>query len=143
MIEVQMSKDIKEYEPKIIAFFTRRQVICIIIAACYAIPLYFLLDYLELEISVSIPIVGVSLLPAIVCGWVKMYGMPFETFFFKCILPSLFYPTKRRYEDKNVFEEFKPEDITKPGFKQAKRHKMGYKEKKEYKESMTKYGSSF
>lgn len=138
-----MSKDVKEYSPKVISIFDRRQVVCILIGGAYAIPAFIFMHRAGVDITVNISIVTVLLTPPIICGWIKMYGMPFEVFFLKFMLPILFFPKKRVYETKSIFAGIEPEGAQKPGFKNAKRHKMRFKERKEYKELMQKYNSSF
>lgn len=143
MIQIPMSKDVKDHSPKLVSIFDRRQVICILIGGAYAIPAFLLMSNAGVGLTVNISIVAVLLAPAIMCGWVKLYGMPFEVFFFRCMIPILLYPKKRIYETKPLFSGIEPEDRQKPGFKKAKRHRMNFKEKKEYKELMQKYNSSF
>ena len=143
MIQIPMSKDVKDHSPKIVAFFDRRQVICILAGAVYTLPAFLLMRSAGLDITINLTICTLLLAPVVMCGWVKMYGMPFETFFFRCMIPILLYPKKRTYETKNLFSGIEPEDRQKPGFKNAKRHKMSFREKKEYKELMQKYNSSF
>ena len=47
-VEVEMSKDIHDYEPKIIGFMTMRQLVCVAIGLAYAVPLAVFLPISDL-----------------------------------------------------------------------------------------------
>ncbi len=110
MLEIEMSKDIKNFEPKIIGPFTLRQIICTLIAMTYGIPLYFILGG---DIVVRIMITLFAMVPAFLCGWLKVYNEPFEKFIKIIVKNKFLKPVKRKYKIAGTFKEEKKPPITK------------------------------
>ena len=102
MIEIEMSKDVRDYQPRILGPLTRRQLICILIAAAYCVPLFFLLPISD--IMTKCVVVFVCAIPAISCGWVELYKMPFEVFIKQVILTTIATPTKRKNKPVNSYD---------------------------------------
>ena len=66
MIEIEMSKDIRDFSPKLIGIFDARQLVCLGVASAYGIPLTFLLlKTLEMDISLALTIVVIAMAPPI------------------------------------------------------------------------------
>lgn len=106
MIEIEMSRDIREFEPKIIGPLSVRQLVCVAIGAVIAIPLFMLVPGpIEIRIVLAIFLAA----PAFIAGFLKLYGMPAEKFFLKVLVPNLTNPTSRKYKTKNTFEYLKGE----------------------------------
>jgi len=107
MIEIEIPKDIRDYEAKLIGPFTTRQLFCAIGLAIGCFGSY----------KIAVNIFGedtglVWLFPAIVAvplgliGWYKPYGLPFEKFA-KSVFVSMFLaPAKRVYKISNLHDEF-------------------------------------
>lgn len=89
-----MSKDIRDFEPKVIGPFSMRQIICIAIGTVIAIPVAIILP-LPLEIRLIIAVFCAG--PAIICAFMKMYGMNPEIFFINVFLPYYINPKSRKY----------------------------------------------
>ena len=102
MIEIEMSKDIRDFEPKIIGPFTTRQLICIGIGAAMGLP--FLLVPLPMEVRCILAILLAS--PGVVCGYLKFYGVYAEKFFLHFLLPIYINPQKRIYKTENSYDYF-------------------------------------
>ena len=100
MIEVEMSRDIRDFEPKVISTFTARQLMCLGIGAAYSLPIALVLPF---DIIVKIVIAIVLMAPAVACGWVKLYGMYFDVFFMKVLLPNWTKPAIRKYATENTY----------------------------------------
>ena len=103
MIEVEMSKDIRDIEPKFIGPFTKRQTLCTIIALGYGVPLFFVMK--GMPIFTRILIIILLMMPTIACGWCDMYGMHLEQFVLHLIRTLFLTPQKRQYEENNLYEE--------------------------------------
>lgn len=103
MIEVEMSKDIREFEPKLIGPFSARQFLFIGIACAYGIP--FMISFKALPIMPRV-VVGMALMaPVLACGFVKVFGMYLGTFFFRYVLGALIRPATRKFVSTSVAEE--------------------------------------
>lgn len=102
MIEVPMTDDIRKYQPKILGPFTLRQLICVILAAVAAIPLWGLIN---LEISDKVLVLCAIVFPIIACGWIKMDGLPFEKLIFRMIYFYCLTPKKRKYVTENTYKQ--------------------------------------
>lgn len=141
MIQVEMSRDIKDFEPKLIGCFSGRQLICIGIACAYGLPFaYLFLNVIKMNISTALTIVIVLMALPIACGYVKMYGMYLDVFFFKCVLPMYLSPTKRKYKTTNSFAYLDPEKSKVVVYsKNTKPPKMTKQEKKKRKLDMAKF----
>ena len=107
MIEIEMSRDIREFEPKIIGPLTVRQLIISGIGILVAVP--FLL-YLPVSLMAKIIITSFIVSPIIVCAFTKLYGMNAEVFILKVLIPYLTTPTKRKYKTENTFEYIRGTD---------------------------------
>lgn len=123
MLYVEMNSDIRDYEPKVLAMFTRRQLLCLCLALIYGVPLALLVP---LGLGLKIAVAAVFMTPTILCGYVKAFGMPLEKFVINCVIPVILKPQKKIYmTDDNVFGI--NEDMT--GKKKVKRSKniKGYR----------------
>ena len=137
MIEMEMSRDIQDYSPKVVSIFNRRQLICVSIAAAYGLPLFFALGDMDLTLKMSI--VAVLVTPPIACGWVEMYGLPLERFFTRCIIPMWFSPRKRKYITKNPYGFLGPDAAKPVTFKDIPKKKLRRKERKARRAAIKKY----
>ena len=104
MIEVEMSKDIREVEPRVIGPLSVRKFLAIIVATAYGIPIFLLLK--GMDIFPRTIITFVCMMPALLAGFVKVYGMNLASFFVKYILGAFTKPQKRPY----ISNEFVIED---------------------------------
>ena len=138
MIEIEMSKDIKDFEPKLIGYFSARQLVCMGIACVLGIPLaLLLLKEMKIDMTIALLIIIVVMGFPIACGYVKLYGMYFDVFLFKCVIPMYLSPSKRKYKTVNTFEYFDPEK--EKNNKNTKSKKLTKQEKIKRKEDMIKY----
>ena len=101
MLEIEMPKDLKTVEAKIIGPFTARQIICFIIACSYGIPLFAKLNG---DITFKIIVTLLAVIPVLLCGWFKIQGLPFEKFLVIIIRNKFLKPKKRKYKVKNSFD---------------------------------------
>lgn len=103
MIEIKITKEIGNYEPKFLGPFTLRQSICICIGApiCYGI-------YQVLSPIMTPDLAGFfCAIPggiAALFGWVKPYGMKTEKFIQSVFVNMVLAPTNRRYKTENYHE---------------------------------------
>lgn len=103
MIEIRVTKELGNYEPKLVGPLTIRQVICLIIGlpCCYLI-------YRVLSPVMTKDIAGFfCMIPAAVAGafgWAKPYGMKTEKFIKATFVNMVLAPSNRRYKTKNVHE---------------------------------------
>lgn len=100
MIEIQMSRDIREFETKILGPFTFRQLVCILLSCLYGIPM---MVFLPIKMVPAILIACAAMAPLIAAGWIKPYGIPLERYIFKCVIPVL-RSGKRLYKTENSLD---------------------------------------
>lgn len=151
MIEVEMTKDLRDFSPKVIAFLDRRQLICVAIGCAYSIPIGRVIPLpTELsgsgsmnDITARIALIVLLMSPAIACGWVKMYGMPLEVFVIHCILPILTRPATRLYRTETVMDEYSPDPAETYSTEaiQEKEKKMNRAQKRAEQNKRAKYGA--
>ena len=101
MIEMEMSKDIRDFEPKIIGPLTTRQLIFVAVGASIALPVAL---YIPLPIEYKIMIALLIAAPFVIFGFVKLYGMGADVFILKVFYPYYIKPRKRRYKSENKDE---------------------------------------
>lgn len=96
-IEIKINKDVGSYEAKFIGPFTKRQDICIALAAPVCWWIYF-----DLAPIISKDIAGfLVFIPAVLAalfGWVKPYGMPMERFLRSVFISMFLAPAHRKYK---------------------------------------------
>ena len=103
MIEVQVTKEITDYEPKLIGPFTVRQTLCLAIALpfCFVI-LRYLSPYLTRDVALFFVCIPAAFAWAF--GWCKPYGMKMEQFLRAVYVTRFLAPIHRRYRTVNTVE---------------------------------------
>ena len=96
MVEVEMTKDIHEYDPKLMGLITTRQLVLLLIGLAYSIPIAFLLPVEDL--SIKILVMAFLMFPVLVCGWMNMQGMKMEQFVAQVVKSVFLHPQKRLYK---------------------------------------------
>lgn len=102
MLEIEMSRDIKDFQPKVAGPFTIRQIVCMSISLSYGLPLFFMLSG---DIVTRLMITLFAMAPVLLCGWLKVYDEPFERFIKIIIYNKFVKPVNRKYKIKNEFTE--------------------------------------
>lgn len=115
MIEVGIPKDIREFEPTLVATFTTRQVICGVGMAAVVYFVYFLEKAAGIENPMeSMGAMVLFLIPAIpfvLVGWVKPCGMHFEKFFWRALCDNVICPTSRKYAVNNYWDVIEQDEL--------------------------------
>ena len=101
MLEIEIPKDIRRYESKLVSFLTTRQTICAVIAIVIAYLTYCVTSFLPADFSFVL--IGIAVLPALLIGWVKPYGMNFEHFAATAFFSTFVCPKYRRYKTNNAY----------------------------------------
>ena len=130
MVKVPMTTDIKDFSPKVISIFNKRQLICTAIALSYGFPLIMYARALDLNTRMTLA--TILMLP------VKVYGMPLERFAMIILVNHVLTPTRRAYATKSAMGYLGEDSVVL--FRGAKRKKMTWKEKKARRQEMKKYG---
>lgn len=132
MIQVEMSKDIREFSPKVISVFDKRQLICLGIAALYGVPVFAATSFLAIDARAILVVLITA--PVVLCGWIRVYGMPFEVFLGHMVISMALTPRKRKYKTENTLD-----GMDAPA-ESAKKMGMTRKEKKKRRADLEKYG---
>ena len=124
MAYVTVPKDLTKVKNKVAFNLTKRQIVCMAIAAAFGIPFFFLTrDYLGITNAAT----GMVLLmvPAFLFGMYEKDGMPLEKILMNIITVRCRRPHVRRYETENIYmqEEKTEEEGTN---KLSARHKGGH-----------------
>ena len=139
MIQVEMSKDIHDFSPKVIAMLDKRQLLFLGASCTYGVPIMLMATSLPIEIRIGLA--ALLMLPVAACGWVKMYGMPLEKFILHLIVNRYMTPEKRPYVTEIQFEYPDPDPIAPKNVADVKPLPLTWKEKKKRKKHMMKYGA--
>ena len=103
MLEIEMSSDIQNIEPKIIGPLTFRQIVCLGISLAYGAPIFAIVPG---DILVRIMVSLAFMTPTLLCGWIKVFNEPLEKFCYKAILNTFVKPQKRKYKCENSYEAY-------------------------------------
>lgn len=103
MLEIRVTKEIRDFEPKVIGPFTFRQLICLGIGSPIV---YFILKYFSPIVTVDIaaffcfPVAALAYL----IGWYEPYGMKTEKFIRSIFVNRILAPSHRKYKTVNAHE---------------------------------------
>jgi len=103
MIEIRITKETRDYEPKIVGPFTMRQAICLLIGAPIC---YFIIKYLSPIFTIDVA-AFFCVIPAgigFAFGWAQPYGMKMEQFLKSIFVNRVLAPTYRVYKIENRHE---------------------------------------
>ena len=103
MAYVTVPKDLTKVKNKVILNLTKRQIICLGIAAAIGLPFYFLTRG---AIGTSNAATGMVLLmlPAFLFAMYEKDGLPLEKILWNVITVKFLNPAIRRYEVENLYE---------------------------------------
>ena len=103
MAYVSVPKDLTKVKSKVMFNLTKRQAVCLLIAAALGLPFYFLTKE---HIGTSNAAAGMVLimLPAFFFAMYEKDGLPFEKLLLNMLSVKLFRPAVRRYEVENLYE---------------------------------------
>lgn len=103
MAYVSVPKDLTKVKSKVMFNLTKRQVVCLGIAAALGLPFYFLTKD---HIGTSNASAGMVLLmlPAFFFAMYEKDGLPFEKLLMNILSVKLFRSATRRYEVENLYE---------------------------------------
>lgn len=123
MIERRIPKDITKYESSQVLGLTTRQ----LIFTAPALALGFLSYYLicvkwGMDINVMIPVCLMVMLPFIIFGWVKPYGMRMEQYIGKALKNIFSDEPHRKYKENNAWTPVYAE-MKQPEFRLTKSEK--------------------
>ena len=133
MAFVSVPKDLTKVKNKVVLNLTKRQLICLVIAAAVGLPFYFLTrEWIGTSnaatgmVILMLPL-GI-MLPAFLLAMYEKDGLPLEKILLNVIHVKLRYPAIRRYEIENLYEI--QETVT---TEKRKRGGSGHAEKKKRK----------
>lgn len=103
MAFVSVPKDLTKIKNKVVLNLTKRQLVCLVVAAAVGLPFYFLA---KKYIGTSNAATGMLLLmlPAFLFAMYEKDGMPLEKVLLNMINVKFKKPSVRRYEIKNIYE---------------------------------------
>lgn len=124
MAFVSVPKDLTKVKTKVLFNLTKRQLICIGIAAAIGLPFYFLTRG-ALGTSNAATGMVMLMLPAFLFALFEKDGMPLERMLFNIIRVKVLNPGIRPYETENLYSLLTESEETKPqnsiGMKQKRK----------------------
>lgn len=112
MAFVSVPKDLTKVKNKVVLNLTKRQIICLVIAAAVGLPFYFLTKG---YIGTSNAATGmvILMLPAFMFAMYEKDGLPLEKILWNIINVKFLKPSIRRYEVENLYEMQEKQSIPK------------------------------
>ena len=103
MAYVSVPKDLTKVKSKVMFNLTKRQAVCLGIAAALGLPFYF---FTKGHIGTSNAATGmvIIMLPAFFFAMYEKDGLPFEKILMNMVRVKLLRPAIRRYEVENLYE---------------------------------------
>lgn len=126
MAFVSVPKDLTKVKNKVVLNLTKRQLICLAIAAAIGLPFYFLTRG-ALGTSNAATGMVLLMLPAFLFAMYEKDGLPLEKILWNIITVKIRNPAIRRYEIENLYEL--PECVDVPKGKKGGTHR-GRKKKR-------------
>lgn len=126
MAFVSVPKDLTKVKNKVVLNLTKRQIICLVIAAAIGLPFYFLIKG---YIGTSNAATGmvILMLPAFMFAMYEKDGLPLEKILWNIINVKFLKPSVRRYEVENLYEMQEKQSVPKGkkgGNRRAKKKKQ-------------------
>lgn len=126
MAFVSVPKDLTKVKNKVVLNLTKRQIICLVIAAAVGLPFYFLTKG---YIGTSNAATGmvILMLPAFMFAMYEKDSLPLEKILWNIINVKFLKPSIRRYEVENLYEMQEKQSISKGkkgGNRRAKKKKQ-------------------
>lgn len=126
MAFVSVPKDLTKVKNKVVLNLTKRQIICLVIAAAAGLPFYFLTKG---YIGTSNAATGMVILmiPAFMFAMYEKDGLPLEKILWNIINVKFLKPSIRRYEVENLYEMQEKQSVPKGkkgGNRRAKKKKQ-------------------
>lgn len=113
MAYVSVPKDLTKVKNKVAFNLTKRQMICIGIAAAIGLPFYFLTKG-ALGTSNSATLMVLFMLPAFLFAMYEKDGMHLEQVVMNIITVKILKPDIRKYETENMYEQELPAESAQP-----------------------------
>ncbi|MGN8922142.1 PrgI family protein [Lachnospiraceae bacterium HCP28S3_F9] len=126
MAFVSVPKDLTKVKNKVVLNLTKRQIICLVIAAAVGLPFYFLTKG---YIGTSNAATGmvILMLPAFMFAMYEKDGLSLEKILWNIINVKFLKPSIRRYEVENLYEMQEKQSVPKGkkgGNRRAKKKKQ-------------------
>lgn len=103
MAFVSVPKDLTKIKNKVVLNLTKRQLICLVVAAAVGLPFYFLTkNYIGTSNAATGMVI--LMLPAFLFAMYEKDGMPLEKILLNIINVKLKKPAVRKYEVRNIYE---------------------------------------
>lgn len=112
MAFVSVPKDLTKVKNKVVLNLTKRQIICLVIAAAVGLPFYFLTKG---YIGTSNAATGmvILMLPAFMFAMYEKDGLPLEKILWNIINVKFLKPSIRMYEVENLYEMQEKQSVPK------------------------------
>ena len=112
MAFVSVPKDLTKVKNKVVLNLTKRQIICLVIAAAVGLPFYFLTKGYIGTINAATGMV-ILMLPAFMFAMYEKDGLPLEKILWNIINVKFLKPSIRRYEVENLYEMQEKQSVPK------------------------------
>ena len=108
MIEIEIPKDIKEFEPKLIGPLTKRTLLGGIAVVVTSLVGYFIMNsFCDNGLRFITP--AIFDIPWALIMFYKPYGMKFEQYFMSQLYTTIIPPKHREYKIDNLYKQFENE----------------------------------
>lgn len=124
MITVEVPKDVRRYEAKLIGPLTTRNTVGAAIAVVSAIVVNKLLTMLGVAPDMATVFCIVAAIPGLGIGWFKPYEQPLEQFLISLYYTEISSPPIRKYVSENEYEECIPAKSSNKKKKKKKKTEM-------------------
>lgn len=104
MAYAEIPRDVLKIKRRVVAGLTKRQLVCILIAAAIGLPLFFLLRK-PLGSSTAAYAMVFAMIPAMLFAFYEHNGLPLERYLRDMLRVMFFRPKQRAYRTENYYEK--------------------------------------
>ena len=104
MAYAEIPRDVLKIKRRVVAGLTKRQLVCILIAAAIGLPLFFLLRK-PLGSSTAAYVMVFAMIPAMLFAFYEHCGLPLERYLRDMLRVMFFRPKQRPYRTENYYEK--------------------------------------
>lgn len=104
MAYAEIPRDVLKIKRRVVAGLTKRQLVCILIAAAIGLPLFFLLRK-PLGSSTAAYVMVFAMIPAMLFAFYEHNGLPLERYLRDMLRVMFFRPKQRPYRTENYYEK--------------------------------------
>lgn len=105
MVSMPVPKDIRNFQPKFIGPFSKRQFMSLVPAGIFTAFMIMVVGKI-MPSELLYLIIAIVDIPIVACGFIDIQGVPLNVFLKESLLTKATFPTNRFYKTDNIYETY-------------------------------------